>query len=138
MKMIYEILDETKRAPDRIDKVKILAFNNCFALRMYLQATYDPRIQFVFTELPPYKPSVVPPGLGQMSLEQELRNTYLFQTNNSRVSADLSFNRKQQLFIQALEALEAKEAEVYGNMILKKPVEGIDTELVLHAFPNLF
>ena len=71
-------------------------------------------------------------------LKQELNRAYIFQANNPRVSPNLSEERKKQILIQILEVLEAKEADVFMNMLLKQcSVTGLTYDVVKEAFPDL-
>jgi hypothetical protein len=72
------------------------------------------------------------------SIAQELSRAYLFERDNPRVAPTLSLKRKTEILIQILEVLEAKEAEVFMNMLLKKQnVKGLDYAIVKEAFSDL-
>jgi hypothetical protein len=138
MKNISEIFDEFEKAETKQEKITILRNNSNYALRNVLQGTYNSNIQFVFDRIPDYKASDAPPGLGYSSIHQELGRVYLFEKNSPKVSPQLTEDRKRQLLIQILESLEAREAEIYANMILKKQkVKGLDKKIVQEAFPDL-
>lgn len=137
-KNVYEIFDEFEKAKTKKDKIEILRKNNTYALINVLQGTFNPNIQFVFEQIPNYKASDAPAGLGYSSIHQELGRVYLFEKNSLKVSPQLTHKRKQEIFIQALESLEAREANVYANMIMKKQnVKGLDIKIVKEAFPDL-
>ena len=138
MKAIYEVFDEFEKAESVDDKIAVLRNNSSYALRNILQGTFDKNIKFNIKEIPPYKKSDAPPGLGYSSIHQELGRVYLFQENNPRASANLSEDRRKQILIQILECLEAREAEIFANMILKKQnVKGLTPMMVRSAFPDL-
>lgn len=138
MKNIYEIFDELESAKNRKEKVEVLRRNGNFALRSVLEGTFNPNIKFTIEKVPYYKPSDAPAGLGYTSIHQELSRVYLFIENHARVPAGLTQERKEQLLIQMLEALEKREAEVFMNMLLKKQkVKGLSYDLVKEAFPDL-
>lgn len=139
MKNIYEIFDEFEKASTKKERVEVLRRNANYALRSVLKGTYNPNVTFSIDKVPLYKPSDAPPGLGYTSINQELGRAYIFEANNPRVSPNLSKERKEQLLIQILEALEKREAEVYMNMLLKKQkVKGLNADVVKEAFPDLF
>jgi hypothetical protein len=139
MKNVYEIFDEFEKAPSKEDKINILRSNATYALREVLRGTYHPNIQFVFEQVPQYKPGDSPPGLSYSSIHQELGRAYLFEKGNPRVSPNLDPKRREQLLIQILEVLEKREAEVFMNMLLKKQVvKGLDAKIVHEAFPDLW
>ena len=139
MKNLYEIFDEFVKAPSRQEKIQVLRNNDNYALQIVLRGTFDPAVQFTIEQVPFYKPSDSPPGMGYSSIHQELGRIYLFEKNNPRVSPDLTDKRKEQILIQILENLEAREAEILMNMLKKKQkVPGLTEKLVKEAFPNLY
>lgn len=138
MKNIYEIFSEFENAPNRESKIAVLRNNGTWALRNVLKGTFDPNIKFIFEQAPKYKPSDSPPGMGYSSIHKELDRAYLFELNNPKVAPNLSLKRKEQILIQILEVLEAKESEVFMNMLLKKQkVKGLTSAIVKEAFPDL-
>jgi len=135
---LYEIFDEFQAVPDREYRIDLLRRYDSWSLRQVLKGAFDPTIQFTIKKIPEYTPSLAPPGMGYTSIIQELDRAYLFQENNPRVSPNLTEKRKEEILIQILEALEAREAIVYSNMILKDlKVPGLDAEIVREAFPDL-
>jgi hypothetical protein len=138
MKNIYEILEEVDKAKNKDDVLAILRYNSSWALQNVLKGTYDSSVQFDIETIPEYKPSDSPPGLGYSSIPQELGRVYLFERGNPRANPNLTQKRKEQILIQILESLEAKEAQVFTNMLLKKPLcEGLNYNVVKEAFPDL-
>lgn len=139
MKLISEIFDEIKQRESKEDKIAVLRYNSSWALRNVLKGTFDPNIKFVINWIPSsYVPNDAPNGLGYTTIAQELDRAYLFELGNPKVSPSLTLERKEQLLVQILEALEKTEADVYMNMILKdQKVEGLTYEVVKEAFPDL-
>lgn len=139
MKLISEIFDEIKQRESKEDKIAVLRYNSSWALRNVLKGTFDPNIKFVINWVPSsYVPNDAPDGLGYTTIAQELGRAYLFELDNPKVSPSLTLERKEQLLVQILEALEKTEADVYMNMILKdQKVEGLTYEIVKEAFPDL-
>lgn len=139
MKLISEIFDEIKQRESKEDKIAVLRYNSSWALRNVLKRTFDPNIKFVINRVPSfYVPNDAPDGLGYTTIAQELDRAYLFELDNPKVSPNLTLERKEQLLVQILEALEKTEADVYMNMILKdQKVEGLTYEIVKEAFPDL-
>lgn len=138
MKNIYEIFNEFEKASSREAKIAILRNNDGWALRNVLRGTFDPNIKFVFEQAPPYKRSDSPPGMSYSSIHKELDRVYLFEVNSPKVSPNLKHSRKEQILIQILEVLEAQEAEIFMNMLLKKQkVKGLTATVVKEAFPDL-
>jgi hypothetical protein len=138
MKLMYEVLDELAAAPDHNSRIAVLQKNDSPHLRMFLRAGFHPNIEFYTNELPPYTPSIQPPGLGETTIPFEIHRAYIFQKNNPRVDPNLKEKRKDIILTQILEALEAREAEAFGKMILKDfKVPTLTYDLVKEAFPNL-
>ena len=79
MKNLYEVFAEFEKSQTRQDKINILKNNSSYALREVLKGTFNPNIEFTVTNIPFYKPSDAPPGLGYSSIHQELSRAYLFE-----------------------------------------------------------
>lgn len=135
---VYEILDEFVNASSRSEKIDVLKKHDGFVLKSVLQGAYHPNIRFVIKKKPDYKISDAPPGLGYSNLDTELKRVYLFVENNPRVDPNLSMERKEHILIQILEALEAREADVFMNMLLKDlKIKGLTPKIIEEAFPGL-
>lgn len=139
IKNIYEVFDEIESAPDKNAVKAILYYNMTPGLRGVLRANYHPRIEFVFSEIPEYRESDAPIGLGETSIHKEINRVYLFEKNNPRVDSNLTLERKSKILIQILEALEAREAKIFANMLLKRlEVKNLDKETIEEVFPEMF
>lgn len=137
-KAIYEIFDEFEKAVTDHDRLCVLQFNQSWALKNVLRGAFDPNVQFVIERVPYYKPSDAPIGLGYTTIHQEMGRAYLFESGNPKVDPNLSYDRKEKVLIQILEALEKREAEVFMNMLLKNlKVKNLDYKIVKEAFPDL-
>jgi hypothetical protein len=138
MKNVYEIFAEFENAPNVEEKIAVLRNNDNWALKNVLIGTFSKNVRFSVKEIPAYKPDMVPPGMGYTSIHQELGRVYLFEEGNPRTPPALTEQRKKELLVQTLEALEPKEAEVYANMLLKRQnVKGLTYAVVREAFPDL-
>ena len=137
-KMVYEILDEFEKAPTKHDKQNILRFNQSTALLFVLQAALHPNINWVIKEVPTWKPSIAPPGLGYLTIASEVSKMYLFREGNPDVSPNLTHEKLVNLFVQKLEGMEAREAQVLINAVLKNlKIKGLTYSLVKEVFPDL-
>lgn len=138
VKNIYEVLDEIAAAPTKDEKIAAIVRNDTPALRLVLRAAFHDNIKFVVDKPVDYRKSDSPPGLAESSLHKEIWRVYLFEQGNPRVSPNLTQERKEQLLAQLLESLEAREAEVYMNMLLKNlKVDGLTKELVMEVYPGI-
>lgn len=138
LKNIHEVFSEFENAKTKDDKINVLRKNQSYALKEVLRGTFNPNIQFYFKEELNYKASLAPIGMGYSSIHQELGRAYLFEENNPRAQAGLTQKRRLEILLQILEALEAKEAEIFMNMLLKKQtVKGLTPAIVKEAFPDL-
>tara|TARA_R110000868_G_scaffold299759_2_gene560031 strand:- start:409 stop:837 length:429 start_codon:yes stop_codon:yes gene_type:complete len=140
MKNVYEIFEEFVKAESKVDKVFVLQNNVRQNRRMteVLQGAMHPNIQFVIKNPLEYNPSLDPPGLAYSTMESIFDRIYLFTEGSTRVSPALTLKNKEVLAIQILEGMEAKEANVFMNMLMKDlKVPGLTPEIVEEAFPGL-
>lgn len=135
---MYEIFRDFERAPDRAAKIAVLHKNYRPVLGDVLQGAFHPDIKFTIKSKPSYRRSDAPPGMGYSSMDIEMKRIYLFVEGSQKASKNLTDIRRQQLLIQILEALEASEADVFMNMMLKDlKVKGLTYKIVQEAFPDL-
>lgn len=138
MKMIYEILDEVDRAPTSEDKVNILKFNRSPALAAVVQSAFHPNIQWFIKERIPYKQSIIPAGLGYSNIASTLRKFYLFREGNPELSPNLTIQKRNMLLTEMLESMEAREADVVLNMMMKNlNIKGLTYSVAKEAYPDL-
>ena len=135
---IYEIFRDFERAPDRAAKVAVLQKNNRPVLLDVLQGAFHPDIKFLIKSKPSYRRSDAPPGMGYSTIDIEMKRIYLFIEGSAKAPKDLTDIRRQHILIQILEALEAPEADVFMNLLLKDlKVKGLTYKIVQEAFPGL-
>ena len=139
MRNIYEIFDEFENATNKTERMAIIEKNLSKTLVDVLSLTYHPDCHWLVKEMPEgYKvPSDMLPGLSGTQLSTELRKLYLFQKGHPKAEA-LTEEKRTQLLLQLLEALEPREAEVIIGIFNKdQGVKGLDYKFVKEAFPNL-
>jgi hypothetical protein len=139
MKNIYEIFDEFENAESKKERMAIIEKNLSKTLVDVLSLTYHPDCQWLVKEMPEgYKvPSDMLPGLSGTQLSTELRKLYLFQKGHP-AAEKLSAEKRNQLLLQLLEALEPREAEVIIGIFNKdQGVKGLDYKFVKEAFPQM-
>ena len=134
--LMNEILQKVSNAKTKAQKIKLLNEYNSPALRAILIANFD---ESVISMLPegkvPYKPNDAPEETEHTKLIQEYRKLYLF----FKGGANISQARRETLFIQLLEGLHAKEAEVLCLVKDKKIGKRwkITRQCVEEAFPSI-
>ncbi len=134
--LMNEILQKVSNAKTKAQKIKLLNEYNSPALRAILIANFD---ESVISMLPegkvPYKPNDAPEETEHTKLIQEYRKLYLF----FKGGANISQARRETLFIQLLEGLHAKEAEVLTLVKDKKIGKRwkITRQCVEEAFPSI-
>lgn len=140
MKNVYEIFEEVRKAESFSKKLEILRNNNHANLvKIVLQGAYHPGIRYVFdkTNFPEYKADKVPAGMGYTSILTEMDRIYLFVIGSKKAPKELSLDRRKEILIQMLEAMEEKEAEIFKAMILKDlSAFGVSYKLASEAFPG--
>ena len=134
--LMNEVLQKVSNAKTKAQKIKLLNEYNSPALRALLIANFD---ESVISMLPegkvPYKPNDAPEETEHTKLIQEYRKLYLF----FKGGANISQARRETLFIQLLEGLHAKEAEVICLVKDKKIGKRwkITRQCVEEAFPEI-
>ena len=140
-KNIYEILEAFERAENKVDRLYVLHTNDSLALRAVLQNTFHPNIQWFIKdakEIPIFKPTYAPAGLGFGTLATELRKFYLWREGNPNLSPKLTVEKRKTLLIETLELMEPKEADVLLRMMLKDlKIKHLTYDLVKEAWSDL-
>jgi len=137
-KSIYEMLEEADKAKTKAEKQNVLRKYSGAPLKTVLGYAYDPRVKWLLPEgEPPYKPAD-----GQADIQgqfvAELRRLYLFIEGDQPTQKNLKQIRREQLFIDMLEAIDPGDAKVLIAMKDKKlPFKSITKKLVAETFPNL-
>ena len=106
--LMHEVLQKVSNAKTKKEKIKLLQEMNSNALRMLLIINFD---DSVVSMLPPgdvpYTPNDAPEGTEHTILEKEARLLHHFFKGGSNVSQV----KREQMFVQMLEGLNAGEAE---------------------------
>ena len=140
MKNIYEVFDEFEEAKNKKERMAVIEKNLSKTLVQVLELAFHPNHQWLITEMPDdYRIDVGNKiaGMANCQLSTEIRKMYLFQKGNESAEK-ITEQKRKQLLLQLLEAIEPREAEVVMG-ILKKDlgVKGLDYKFVKEAFPNL-
>jgi hypothetical protein len=101
---ITELLTELNNDPSLLKKPENV---NNYALRSVFQYAFQPNLKFVLPDgEPPYKKDAAPMGMSPANFYQQVKKLYIFTRQ------DLTNLRREQLFIQLLEGLHPKEADL--------------------------
>ena len=139
MQNMYEIFDDFEKATNKKERLAVIEKNLSKTLVDVLSLTYHPDCQWLIKEMPEnYRiPTDMLPGLSATQLSVELRKLYLFKKGHPKAE-ELTPEKRTQLLLQLLEALEPREAEVVIGIFNKdQGVKGLDYKFVKEAFPNL-
>lgn len=133
---VYEILEKVENEKSRKNKIEILRQNDIMPLLDVLRGTFDETIQWNLPPgTPPYTPNN-PESVPSTLLKKHLDFKYFVK--GLRESNRLNPIRRERMFIDVLEAIHPRDAEVVVSMINKKsPVKGLTKALVKEAFPEL-
>jgi len=133
--LFSEILDKVHKAKTKEQKVQILKENNTDALRKFLKAAFDPKIEWVFPagEVP-YTPNDAPAGTEHTVLAMEAKKLWHFIQGADNQTKQ---HRKESMFFQMLEGLHESEAKLLVNAKDKKLhqiYKGLSSNVVREAF----
>ena len=133
---LVTIFADVAKAKNKKEKKEVLLkHGNNGALKEILKYTYDPNIKFLLPPGdPPYK-SVVDETENPTYLYGLVRKLYLFVEGGN---PNLKSQRREYLFIELLESVHPKEAELLLQMKDKKlKCNGLTYNLVKETFPKL-
>jgi len=134
-KSLYQILSDISELKSNKEKIEALRTNRfAEAFKCIFHYTYHSQVKWLLPEgKPPYKPCDLVDAEGR--LLSELRKLYLFIEGGN---PNLNQTRREFLFIQMLESIEPKDAELLVAMKDRKlPFKSINKKLVMQAFPDL-
>ena len=133
--LLHEILTKVNNAKDKPKKIQVLKENDSVPLRQVLKGAFDPSIEWDLPEgTPPYKENDAPAGTEHTTLYQEAKRLWHFVKG---ADEKLSKTRKEVMFIQMLEGLQADEAKLLVNVkekSLNKVYKGLTDSVVKEAF----
>lgn len=131
---LYEVLDLFEQAGSRKEKIAVLKSHGYPSMIDYLRCVFDDRVQFNLPEgRPPYtanKPQSVPSTWHK----QHKKLKYFVK---GLMGDQMKSIKRESIFIQVLESVHPRDAEVVIDMINKKPsAKGLTKKIVQEAFPN--
>jgi len=131
---LYTVLKICSEGKTPTDRVRLLQENNSAPLQTILKYAFDPTIKFLLPTGPaPFKATEAIDQEGR--LLQELRRLYLFVEGGN---PNLTKVKREMLFLQLLESIDSKDAELLVAVKDKKlPFKNINEKIVRQAFPGL-
>lgn len=130
-KPLYWILDYTSKL-DEGEQVKCLQVNDTQPLRIILQYCFHPAAKWDLPEgKPPYKPSDYTNLDSRLYTETKRLYIFLEGTNIPKL-------KKESLFIELLETIHPKDAELLLSIKEKKLPYPIKPKTIQKAFPGIF
>ena len=135
---IHEILELVSEQRTKGKRVEILKEYRDDSLTAILIWNYDQRVQSAVPEgQVPYKENEVPVGTDHTSLRREWKTLYHFIKGGNDSLSNL---RRESMFIQLLEGLHPKEAEIIC-LVKDKELESVypkvTLDIVKEAFPDI-
>jgi hypothetical protein len=125
-----EKVGKLKRTQEKIDAIRA---NDSLVLRIVLQAGYDPSVKWALPEgTPPYKPTDL--------VDQEhilIKDCEKLRYFIAGFHDNLAPLKREMMFVEFLERIAPKDAEMICLFKDKKPMKGITLQHVTEALPGL-
>lgn len=132
---IAEIISGVVSLPTVQEKVDFLLKHKSVTLELILKYTYDPKIEFLVPNTrPPWTKNGLVDVHGRLYAETRRLSIFL---KGGKYDGKLKSVQIERLFIELLEGVDDKDAEILANMIEKKPIVGLDLETIILAFPQI-
>jgi len=133
--LFSEVFTKLHNAKTKAEKIQILKENDNESLRMIIKSSFDPNIEWLIPDgQVPYRPNEAPEGTEHSLLRIEARKLYNFVKGGND---KLPQFKRENMFIQMLEALHKDEAEVLSSAkdkSLHKKYKGLSANVVKEAF----
>jgi len=132
----HEILTKVNNAKDKPKKIAVLKKYDTNELRQLMKLAFDPKLVWLLPEeTPPYKVNEAPLGtMDHIWLKHEVKKLFHYLEGGNR---DLKQMKRENMFIELLEALSDEEAKLLLHIKAKelnKVYKGLTENLVKEAF----
>lgn len=132
---IAEVCESLKTAKTKNDRVEILKRNDTPALRGLLRMNYDASLILALPQgTPPFKKRNVPEGFGETTLKASAKGWYVFVKD---AAPQLKQAKRESLFINLLESLDPKEADILVGAKDRTLDLGLTKKVIDEVFPGL-
>ena len=128
-----EFLEKVGRLKKTQEKVDAIKANDSLVLRIILQACYDPAVKWMLPEgTPPYKPNELVDQEHVLIKDCEKLRYFIkgFHDNLNQL-------KRESMFVEYLERVAPKDAELLCTIKDKKPIKGITLQHVTEGLPGL-
>jgi len=132
----FEILEKISTAKTKAQKIKLLQEqNDNWALKDLLRGTFDDAVQWLLPQgKVPYEPAA--PESHPSNWTQHNKKLAYFVKGGQ--GERMSVVKREKMFLDILETVHPRDAELLAGMINKKlPIKGVTKKLVQEAFPGL-
>lgn len=130
---IAEFLEKVGKLKKTQEKIDAIAANDSLVLRIILQAAYDPKVEWALPEgVPPYKPNDLVDQEHVLIKDCEKLRYFIkgFHDNLNQL-------KRETMFVEFLERIAPKDAEMIVHIKDKKPIKGITLQHVTEGLPGL-
>ena len=135
--LLPEIFDQVQKAESIEQQKQILLKNNSPVLLDILKMNFNPDIKMQLPEgTPPFKRTGIPMGMADTNLYKEMRRMYTWVNP----PPNLHKIKKETLFIQLLESINEKEADLLcaiKDKELERMYPAMSYDLINQTFPGL-
>ena len=132
---LAEVVNTATKLKTKEEKVEWLKQHNSLPLRNILALMYN-KHKFKFnipTATPPYTPSEYPDSQGMLKREARKLKYFVEGWGGENVHP----YRREALFIQMLESVDAQDAELLCKMVKQKPLKGLTGEVINEALGDI-
>jgi hypothetical protein len=136
---LAEILDKAGKRKTKAEKVQVLKDNSSPALKDLLTFMCDPRITWLIpSSRPPFKKMAKSADLQSALIQDINKKKLLYFTAGNHVPFNESIKqpKREQLFLQMLEAIDPDDAELMLLAANKKLPKGISLPVIEAYIPN--
>jgi hypothetical protein len=130
---IAEFLEKVGKLKRTQEKIDALKANDSLPLRIILQSGYDPSVKWALPEgTPPYKPNELVDQEHVLIKDSEKLRYFIVGFHDN-----LPQLKRESMFVEFLERVAPKDAEMLCQLKDKKPLKGITLQHVTEALPGL-
>lgn len=131
---LAEFLAKVGKLSRTQEKINALKANDSIPLRVILQGCYDPKLEWLLPPgAPPYTPNALVDQEGVLIRECTKLRYFIKGFHDNLVPL-----KREAMFLQLLENVSPKDAELLCIIKDKKPIKGITIDHVKEALPGIF